>query len=681
MASPGSTQPPIAPSRTENPIVAVGRRVKSALSSQQEPSVQIQRGASSSRSHSKALTEKLHFSHHGPERRLGRGQLDATDSDGSPPPVPPKDNVHATHSADVSKQTGKSFWSRSHRDQNVTNEKSRQDNYDRETVDLLDVMDPEVSTLSTLTNVQNSLFVPSLGRLVNRRATYKLDDDASEESRVDKIKASLKRIASSREEDEKAAGSKFGVKRKPLRTKATLDNAQYAVLPDNATLVGWTEENKAELDDMVRHSLHSRRAKFKRSWKGFKKYVRKPLGLFVTVYATLITLFGAAWVLFLIGWISVGSKKDYVVNVVDNVLVALFAIMGDGLAPFRAVDTYHMIYIAHYHRISWKKREKLGLPELVDHNDLPEQRKEDAKPNEIDIESLVARRMPRGLAKFVAPKIPQKYAKRMIARNGTTPSYDYSVLTPEQQAKLDFHERKFSKSHTFYKPHETETHYAFPLKLLVAIVVVLDCHSCLQISLGACTWGIPYQTRPFALTTVILCFSITCNIMGGVLISQGDKRTRKHDVIERMMRQELTSEAIEEMETRWQKEAEARGEIDPEIRRRREEQREEQENEEIKKSWKSVPILPKTLLGKGVDHRQPSLPQEARRSSASVGAGSSSTKVDQKSKSGTSLPSVQENTPQLPRGPSVAGTGGDPLKEGKGQKALRFFRKADLDRS
>jgi hypothetical protein len=90
-----------------------------------------------------------------------------------------------------------------------------------------------------------------------------------------------------------------------------------------------------------------------------------------------ITLFGAAWVLFLIGWISPGSKQDYVINVVNNVLVALFAIIGDGLAPFRVVDTYHMIYIAHYHRKSWKRQEKLGLSELVDHNDLPDQREED----------------------------------------------------------------------------------------------------------------------------------------------------------------------------------------------------------------------------------------------------------------------------------------------------------------
>ena len=39
------------------------------------------------------------------------------------------------------------------------------------------------------------------------------------------------------------------------------------------------------------------------------------------------------------GWISGGYKHSYDVNVIDNVLVALFAVVGDGLAPFRLVDT------------------------------------------------------------------------------------------------------------------------------------------------------------------------------------------------------------------------------------------------------------------------------------------------------------------------------------------------------
>ena len=198
---------------------------------------------------------------------------------------------------------------------------------------------------------------------------------------------------------------------------------------------------------------------------------------------------------------------------IDNVLVALFAIMGDGLAPFRVVDTYHMIYIAHYHFLTWRLRKEQALPKLHDKNDLPSQREEEIDPEAPDLEKQ-----------------------------------ETTVLTPEQEKKLQYHQMKFSRSHSFYRPHETETHYAFPLRLLVTIVCLLDCHSMLQISLGACTWGISYHVRPFALTTVILCCSITVNITAGVLITIGDRKTRKKDVIERMFRQRLTEQAIHHVE-------------------------------------------------------------------------------------------------------------------------------------
>lgn len=380
--------------------------------------------------------------------------------------------------------------------------------------------------------------------------------------------------------------------------------------------------------------------------------------------------------LFLIGWISLGSKKDYIINVVDNVLVALFAIIGDGLAPFRAVDTYHMYFIAKYHRKTWKQRERLGLPELVDHNDLPNQTKEAAQGKEHDLESLVARKMPRRWASKVAPRIPKKVGQRIVARSHAgNPTYEYTVLTEEEQAKLEHHERKFSKSHTFYKPHETETHYAFPLKLLVAVVILLDMHSCLQIALGVCTWSME-DSRPFALTTVILCCSITCNIMGGVLISMGDKRTRKKDVLERMMRQDLTADAIEKLETKWLKEAEERGEIDPRIRKRREEAKETEENEKLKQEWKDVPLLPMKLLGKGEDHRQPSLPQHEKSKQGSKQSGG-------KSKLSGSSPAPDASKIDKP-GESVLEQQSPatiPPKETKGQKALRLFRRADGDRS
>jgi hypothetical protein len=206
------------------------------------------------------------------------------------------------------------------------------------------------------------------------------------------------------------------------------------------------------------------------------------------------------------------------------VLVALFAIMGDGLAPFRAWDTYNMVFIVYYHRLTWKLRKSHALPKLENKNDLPTAREEEVGLEEEEKGGFV-------------------------------------VLNEKQQASLQLHEDRFMRSHTFYKPHETTTHHAFPVKLLVIIVVLLDCHSLLQIALGACTWGISYHVRPFALTTVILCFSITVNITAGVLISVGDHKTRKKDVIERMDRQEMTEEAMGKIERRKQREMERNQEL------------------------------------------------------------------------------------------------------------------------
>jgi len=204
--------------------------------------------------------------------------------------------------------------------------------------------------------------------------------------------------------------------------------------------------------------------------------------------------------------------------------------MGDGLAPFRVVDTYHMCFIAHYHHLTWRLRRERALPELTNKNDLP---------------ALTVNQD--------ANNIPDLEAEEKLG--------EMSVLNPNQQKKLVHHQKKFSRSHTFYKPHETETHFAFPLQILVAVVCLLDCHSLFQIALGTCTWAISYKVRPFALTTVILCCSITCNITAGILISYGDHKSRKKDVLERMFRQELTAQAIHKIEKRKEEERAERSEI------------------------------------------------------------------------------------------------------------------------
>ncbi|KAH7003012.1 hypothetical protein EDB82DRAFT_2775 [Fusarium venenatum] len=449
---------------------------------------------------------------------------------------------------------------------------ARDDEYDQDLVDWLDVIDPEVQTLSTLTNVQNSLFVPDLGKWVNRRPTYALSrHDPQADWARGAIAEERRREAAQEAQTQEPTGVPDTIDEETPRFQRSntitsrLTDSHYAALPHGTTLDGWTPEEKAELDDHVRHMLHSRRARLKRRMKGFGQYVRRPLGFLVTLYATLITLFGLAWVLFLIGWIYVGDKQSYLVHIIDSVLVALFAIMGDGLAPFRAVDTYHMFHIWRLTRLIkraeegkkprnrlQKKNVPAGVPTNIEDSHLTGHQARvllDAQGYNPERDGTIATIDEHPEPQ---PESPETIDLEHAKSNG--PESDQPALTFKQFKKLQHHQKKMAKSHSFYKPHETFTHLPFSLNYLLAIVILLDCHSCLQISLGACTWGIDYHTRPFAITTVILCVSITCNITAGLLISRGDRKTRKQDVWELLDRQELTQDAIKHMEKKKEEE-------------------------------------------------------------------------------------------------------------------------------
>lgn len=384
------------------------------------------------------------------------------------------------------------------------------------------VTDPEVSALTTLNNVQNSLFLPNLPWLYNRQPTYDLMQSASESS--DEEMGTVARGASRNElTDMTQPGEHEQASRGQLQRTDTIDSTlstleegpghHFAVLPHGARLTGWTDEEKEALDDHVRHLLHSRRAKFKRSMRGFGRYCRNPLGLLVTLYFFLITFWGAAWVLFLIGWISVAGRQAYFVEICDQVLTALFCVVGITMFPFRIYDTYHMIFVATFAHKTWRLRKERGLRDLKDHNELP---------------TMPPESTPYDTAEEIEEEV----------------RIEAPVLTDEEQKKLEYHQGKLAKSHTFYRPHETYTHHAFSIRLLITVVVLLDCHSMFQIALGGTTWGIYYKVRPKALTAVILACSLTCNIISGIIIGIGDKRSRKTLVVEQMMRQGLTEEAL-----------------------------------------------------------------------------------------------------------------------------------------
>lgn len=392
--------------------------------------------------------------------------------------------------------------------------------YDVDMVDMLDVIDPEVSTLTTLNNVQNSLFIPNLGWLYNRRPTYDLTQS---QNTSDEESSTENEFQEEEKQTDGVTEADTGHLR-PTVTRLTTTNTissvltgvseghNYAVLPHGASLPGWTAEEKAMLNDHVRHLLKSRRERFKRSMRGFGRYIRKPLGFFVTLYAFLLTFWGTAWVLFLIGWLSVEGRQAYFIEICDQILTALFCVVGIGMAPWRAIDTYHMIYVAKYAHKTWRVRKERGLPNLRNHNELPTRPEAPAWETGDEGEGVIE---------------------------------EEPVLKAAEQEKLEYHQNKLAASHTFYKPHETTTHAAFSIRLLIAIVVLLDCHSLFQMALGGTTWGIYYKVRPKALTAVILTFSLSCNISAGITISVGDRKSRKKLVVEQMFRQGLTEEALQ----------------------------------------------------------------------------------------------------------------------------------------
>lgn len=162
--------------------------------------------------------------------------------------------------------------------------------------------------MTTLTNVQNSLFIPDLGRFLNRRPTYSLtrrptnipeaeapqdltsparipprtpEVQAPQEKRERQEDLSLEatRYLTAEEKSElEHAETDTSNRFKARRTHSlasVMSDTQFAVLPHGVSLAGWSQEDKDELNDHVRHLLHSRRAKFKRSMRGFGKYVRR----------------------------------------------------------------------------------------------------------------------------------------------------------------------------------------------------------------------------------------------------------------------------------------------------------------------------------------------------------------------------------------------------------------------
>ncbi|KAI9512233.1 hypothetical protein F5148DRAFT_1164993 [Russula earlei] len=183
--------------------------------------------------------------------------------------------------------------------------------HDDDVVDHLDVIDPQVSTVATLTNTANSIFLPPLS-FYNRKPVVDLPR--------------------SQEPDTEDAS---------VRTAST-----------------------DELDRHV-HDVLKRKNKFRRVMKGIA----------FGIYGFLVVFWGSALVLFLAKWIKLHNKstRDFWVEICEQILNGLFCLTGIGLIPWRIVDTYRPdAKIWYYKRRTRHLRRKAGLPALYDNDDLPD---------------------------------------------------------------------------------------------------------------------------------------------------------------------------------------------------------------------------------------------------------------------------------------------------------------------
>ncbi|KDQ64600.1 hypothetical protein JAAARDRAFT_106770, partial [Jaapia argillacea MUCL 33604] len=309
-------------------------------------------------------------------------------------------------------------------------------------VEHLDVIDPQISCVSNLTNAANSILIPPLS-FYSRKPCIVLSCPP------------------------------------PL---TDVERASHKTHDDN-------------LDRHVEDIL-SKRQRFRRTMRGVWDFVKTRSQFITAVYGFLVAFWGAAIVLFLARIINLhnSNTQGFWIEVSSQIENGLFTVTGVGLIPWRVRDTYRIYKIWHYKRRTRKLRQEAKLPTLFDEDDLPD------------------------------------------------PVYDNNyvhVLSDKEQADLHYQQIQFMKSQTWYRPHGTETHRAFPINTALLICSLVDGNSFFQVILCGTMWGLNRFQRPPWSTGILIPASFLCGIMAAVFIWKGGQKTKRCDQVEARLRSAL----------------------------------------------------------------------------------------------------------------------------------------------
>ncbi|KAH8105900.1 golgi-body localization protein domain-containing protein [Cristinia sonorae] len=314
-------------------------------------------------------------------------------------------------------------------------------------VEHLDVIDPQIATVSMLTNAGNSLVIPPLS-FYSRKPVVVLS---------------------------------------PVpRSTAGADAEKGDVYEDNLD---------RHVEDVLR-----KRDRFRRVMRGVWSFLKTRECPVSHSSLRLLVFWGAGIVLFLAKIINLHNEvtQGFWVELCQQVETGLFTATSIGLIPFRALDTFRICKIWWYKRKTRKLRAQAGLPQLYDEDDLPD------------------------------PVYDENYVH---------------VLSEAEQADLHYQQYKFSQSQTWYRPHGTQTHRAFPISIALTIAILNDLNSFFQILLSACMWSMNRFERPAWTTATTLPAAFVAGILAGVYIWWGGKKTKRNEAVEKRLRHALAMES------------------------------------------------------------------------------------------------------------------------------------------
>jgi hypothetical protein len=200
-----------------------------------------------------------------------------------------------------------------------------------------------------LQNVTNSIIIPHFPALWSRRPEVRIPEsptsDRDDETLIqDEQGDQVPPMTSRRRSSTTRSGNRSRSSTVSRMYPPTHSDGKHARIP-SPTLEDVEGEGKEdnELDTHVKNVLaSSKRAKAKRAARGFWAFVKTPIGAFTAIYGFLCAFWGAAIVLFLLGWIPTSSKdtQDKWVEISSQVCNGLFTVTGVGLIPWRVIDTY-----------------------------------------------------------------------------------------------------------------------------------------------------------------------------------------------------------------------------------------------------------------------------------------------------------------------------------------------------